>query len=334
MLEKVDLWGSPYKTTLLERSVLTAVGFTPRDRSSFTGQGLPTHGATATVGQSMYSFVSFFYSSSVVFMSAEQLTPASMLRLLIICAGDIHPNPGPRVWLCSVCNRNIPRSQYSVLCYGCNNWCHLRCSGLRRAREHNSSFVAPCCQPMQQHSATLPTPAQPTETISTRSTEPVPASTVAHRTTTSPALPVQPPTLARLAVPNPSVASTTLTAHISPRAAVSASSYSTNNAPAQTRPTSPANSELDFKVLQFNCNGIRRKLIEITDYMSRHRIPIACIQETKLTSRSTLSSSSNYNIIRLDRARNAGGGLAFILHQSVNYRLLTLPTVQDERLEC
>ena len=74
--------------------------------------------------------------------------------------------------------------------------------------------------------------------------------------------------------------------------------------------------------MQLNCYGLTRKITEITDFMDRKDIKIAAIQETKLTSRNKLMHSSNYTLIRLDRARNAGGGIAFILHNSVKYNPL------------
>lgn len=45
-------------------------------------------------------------------------------------------NPGPTIWICSVCNNQIRRNFASVKCNQCNNWCHLRsCSGLAPGRD-------------------------------------------------------------------------------------------------------------------------------------------------------------------------------------------------------
>ena len=84
--------------------------------------------------------------------------------------------------------------------------------------------------------------------------------------------------------------------------------------------------------MQLNCNGLTRKITEITDFMDRKDIKIAAIQETKLTSRNKLTYSSNYTLIRLDRDRNAGGGIAFILHNSVKYNPL-VTVIDDDHLE-
>ena len=88
----------------------------------------------------------------------------------------------------------------------------------------------------------------------------------------------------------------------------------------------------EFRILQLNCNGLTRKITEITDFMDRKDIKIAAIQETKLTSRNKLTDSSNYTLIRLDRDRNAGGGKAFILHNSIKYNPLAT-VINDDHLE-
>ena len=52
--------------------------------------------------------------------------PATLLRSLLLLAGDIHPNPGP-AWPCSACSRNAARG--SVLCT------HATSGGTSRALE-------------------------------------------------------------------------------------------------------------------------------------------------------------------------------------------------------
>lgn len=91
----------------------------------------------------------------------------------------------------------------------------------------------------------------------------------------------------------------------------------------------------DFKILQFNCNGLSQKLDEILQYIGSNNIFIAAVQETRLTERSNLSSRDNFTILRKDRGKNTGGGLAFILHNSVKYQTVTLPIPgnQDKFLE-
>jgi hypothetical protein len=77
-----------------------------------------------------------------------------------------------------------------------------------------------------------------------------------------------------------------------------------------------------FKVLQFNCNGLRNKIIEILDFMKDKNIKIAAIQESKLNSNSILPELGDYELIRKDRIKDAGGGLAFLIHKDVRYESL------------
>lgn len=72
-----------------------------------------------------------------------------------------------------------------------------------------------------------------------------------------------------------------------------------------------------FKILLLNCNGPRGKIVEIVSFMHVNNIPIAATQETKFTSDCALSTSSDY--------RDNGGGLAFIIHRDINYRLINPP---------
>ncbi|XP_054088729.1 uncharacterized protein LOC128922414 [Zeugodacus cucurbitae] len=76
------------------------------------------------------------------------------------------------------------------------------------------------------------------------------------------------------------------------------------------------------RLLQFNCNGLQSKIEEIVDFMSREGISIAAVQETKLNSHSDLLSCAGFNVLRKDRERDSGGGLAFILHKTMQYRLI------------
>ncbi|XP_069961970.1 uncharacterized protein [Bactrocera oleae] len=89
------------------------------------------------------------------------------------------------------------------------------------------------------------------------------------------------------------------------------------------------------RILKFNCNGLLSKIEVIVAYMSRERISIAAVQETKLNSRSDLLSCAGFNVLRKDRERDNGGGLAFILHNIVQYRLIDGDIDhRDTTLEC
>ena len=81
----------------------------------------------------------------------------------------------------------------------------------------------------------------------------------------------------------------------------------------------------DFKLLQFNCNGLRSKHPEITSYMDLNSFHVAALQETKLNGKSKITINTNYTLLRKDRVKRYGGGLAFIIHKSVKFGHLDLP---------
>ncbi|XP_065363210.1 uncharacterized protein LOC135956600 [Calliphora vicina] len=89
-----------------------------------------------------------------------------------------------------------------------------------------------------------------------------------------------------------------------------------------------------ISILQLNCNGLQGKISEITRFMRQHNIVVAAVQETKLTSNSSLQSCNGYNVLRKDRTRGNGGGIAFIIHNTVQYRALSLDlNSRDQYLE-
>lgn len=59
--------------------------------------------------------------------------------------------------------------------------------------------------------------------------------------------------------------------------------------------------------------------------MKEKNISVAAIQETKLTAKSNFPfNHGDYSIIRKDR-NTGGGGLAFIIENSIKYKTTTLP---------
>lgn len=87
-------------------------------------------------------------------------------------------------------------------------------------------------------------------------------------------------------------------------------------------------------IMQFNCRGLRNKIFEIAHFMHNNNIKIAAIQETKLNENVSLCLP-DFDIIRKDRDRNNGGGLAFIIHKDIKYHTCTLPLplATDDTLE-
>ena len=73
---------------------------------------------------------------STVFWAGRPSGPAGWLALLLLKAGDVETNPGPKhtrtqVWICDICHREITRKQTSLRCNHSEHWVHLRCAHIR-----------------------------------------------------------------------------------------------------------------------------------------------------------------------------------------------------------
>ena len=112
------------------------------------------------------------YAATLTHFSTEPLTTGpdyDPLLLLLALAGDVHPNPGPSTYPCSVCFRNVTSQGTSYLCTRCSHWVHSRCSGLRNAadyRKANGWICTACMTPPQPHAPSPPPSPAHTPTMS------------------------------------------------------------------------------------------------------------------------------------------------------------------------
>ena len=67
-----------------------------------------------------------------------------------------------------------------------------------------------------------------------------------------------------------------------------------------------------FTIMQFNANGIGNKLTELGEFLKRHNVKVAVIQESKLSSNSKTPSIQNFITVRKDRQ-----GLLTLIHKSI-----------------
>ncbi|ESN91258.1 hypothetical protein HELRODRAFT_182117 [Helobdella robusta] len=70
-----------------------------------------------------------------------------------------------------------------------------------------------------------------------------------------------------------------------------------------------AHSPGQLTFLQWNCNGTKNKKDKLQQHLETHKIHIAALQETKLTSRSKEPEFDGYSLYRKDRGLGQGGGL-------------------------
>ena len=69
-------------------------------------------------------------------------------------------------------------------------------------------------------------------------------------------------------------------------------------------------------------------------HLEQNNIHVAVLQETKYTSKSKQKPTPNYQLIRKDRGNNIkGGGLAFIIHDTVPFKIIHQTAPKDDHLE-
>ena len=110
------------------------------------------------------------YTATLTHYSTEPLTTGpdyDPLLLLLALAGDVHPNPGPSRYPCSVCFKNVTSQGTSYLCTRCSHWVHSRCSGLRNAadyRKANGWICTACMTPPRPRTPSPPPTCPPCQT--------------------------------------------------------------------------------------------------------------------------------------------------------------------------
>ena len=100
------------------------------------------------------------YAATLTHYSTEPLTTEpdyDPLLLLLALAGDVHPNPGPSRYPCSVCFKNVTCQGTSYLCTICSHWVHSRCSGLRNAADSRTAngWICSACMTSPAHTPTM-----------------------------------------------------------------------------------------------------------------------------------------------------------------------------------
>jgi hypothetical protein len=76
-----------------------------------------------------------------------------------------------------------------------------------------------------------------------------------------------------------------------------------------------------LKIVQWNARSLRPKWPEITQFLNVNQIHVGIIQETWLST-SDMLKDNVYSIIRLDR-QDRYGGVAFIIHKSIAYEVVS-----------
>ena len=177
------------------------------------------------------------------------------LASLLLRAGDVETNPGPR-FPCGVCGTRVGHT--SVQCRTCRLWHHARCVGLkaadisRLARERGTWACRAC-------------PATPPVTP--------PASP-------RPRTPPAPPT----PTPQPQPPTPTARRDASPTAAAGPRERRPAPPPSRGDRTTAARAvQQPLKILQLNCNGLAARLTKLLKRLADTNPQVVLLQETKLT---------------------------------------------------
>ena len=51
---------------------------------------------------------------------------------LLLCCGDVQPNPGPIKYPCQVCDKAVISNQHGIECSNCEKWCHRVCESMSK----------------------------------------------------------------------------------------------------------------------------------------------------------------------------------------------------------
>ena len=93
-----------------------------------------------------------------------QRRPDHTQLLLLLMAGNIHPNPGPTAkYPCPVYTRDVTTRGVSYQCTRCSGWLHAKCSRLLNAAQYwrNKDWTCDPCSASKTKQSTSPPPSTP-----------------------------------------------------------------------------------------------------------------------------------------------------------------------------
>lgn len=91
------------------------------------------------------------------------------------------------------------------------------------------------------------------------------------------------------------------------------------------------NNNRHIKIAHLNIQSVRNKIDKLKHFVASHGIDIMSLNETFLKPSYSISIPS-YNIVRLDRKKRKGGGVCFIIHESIPYDLLSLNLNESDEI--
>ena len=135
------MWNGSTGCTSLVPTTPACTWWNRPEQDILSGKLESTH-PSWTVVKSIEFFLmesSQLYAAMLTHYSTDPLTTVPYydpLLLLLALAGDVHPNPRPSRYPCSVFFKNVTSQGTSYLCTRCSHWVHSRCSGLQNAADY------------------------------------------------------------------------------------------------------------------------------------------------------------------------------------------------------
>jgi len=90
----------------------------------------------------------------------------------------------------------------------------------------------------------------------------------------------------------------------------------------------PNSNNHKLRISLFNAQSILSKIDQIKDFLVSKNIDILCINESWLNANQKLKIQ-NYDILRLDRINERGGGVCILINKKINYQTVSLNTNEE-----
>ncbi|CAL4223859.1 unnamed protein product, partial [Meganyctiphanes norvegica] len=84
--------------------------------------------------------------------------------------------------------------------------------------------------------------------------------------------------------------------------------------------------------VHWNCRSLKRKKLVLRDFLRKRNPDIVALQETWNTSENP-PKFTTYDTIKKDRPKKKGGGLMFIIKNTLTYRIKQITPYRDAKIE-
>jgi exonuclease III len=93
----------------------------------------------------------------------------------------------------------------------------------------------------------------------------------------------------------------------------------------------------NLKITHWNCNSVRNKITDITEYLQNENVDILCLNEVRIQNEIFLNhllADLKYTYTAKIRKKNSGGGVAILVKDGIEYEELKLENFEEEEVIC